>query len=155
MACVQAQGTVAVNGYEYHFHGTRLTWLEAYIYCKEKGGELATATNKFENDAIFSVYPDAKIDRWLGLQREFNWDGPFSWVDGTPFTIQSDYAGCTAKKDCLWSVNEPNSSEEDQQYCVVMGNVDECQHGPAWYDVDCFESHFPVCQRRGKMEKKY
>jgi hypothetical protein len=129
--------------YNYFMTLIPLPYPLARLACHARGGELASARTKEENERIFSLLPDRSIPRWIGGRR-WGTHGGWGWVDGSPFSTEFDYEDCIDGVDCLWMTNEPNDDGDEQ--CLQMGGPKATNDG-AWADAECSLSRLAVCER--------
>ena len=92
--------TVAFQGHHYTLYNISLTWKNAEIYCKEKGGHLVTITSAEEDEFISNLIIDKHADGiyhyWLGGTdegTEKNW----RWVTGEAWSYTN------------WDYEQPNN----------------------------------------------
>jgi len=78
-------------------------WTQAKETCEGFGGELATAKNKIESDALLDEIPDNSGPFFFGL-KEKKPEEAWTWIDGTP----------------LGSWNKWYSQPDDDATCAVL-----------------------------------
>lgn len=147
----------------------------AESFCQVQfGGNLASIHTKAENNFIYnslvrqltplgSAQPAFHIGGKRDLSVDANMVAPYSWTwtDGTPFDIATQYANCTMGRDCFWSAskfglsktsrgapinrNEPNNIG-GKDYCLSMAGRKTGSNPAVWRDDPCSKKLGFICQ---------
>lgn len=90
--------TQTFNGHKYELYNISASWRQAYRFCEQKGGHLATVTSKSENDFIRSMANNASLTNyiWLGGTDMAN-EGKWEWVTDEAFSYTN------------WNTNQPDN----------------------------------------------
>lgn len=102
---------------------TKMTWHKARTYCQSSYTDLVSVRNMSENDHISSLL---SIKSWIGPKRN-NW-GHWSDQSLTAFT--------------KWNTGQPDIIGKPVGYCAVVNTTTG-----TWWDVDCKEKHYFICQK--------
>jgi hypothetical protein len=137
----------------------QLTNSRAEARCVQLSAHLTSVESKAENLFLFNLNPSLKGIRWIGAVRNrtstsirpYSW----SWTDGKPFNIFSEYAGCRPDVDCLWQTGANSSNPEpndilQKESCIQMGHNLAVNSG-AWNDAECNVARHFICKRPGKI----
>jgi len=106
-----------------------MDWTSARAWCNDKGGELASITNEYEQAFLVNFLWGDANNFWIGLTDRNT--GYFVWID------QSDYVYTN------WQPGEPSGGNENCVEMRITGNV----HGE-WNDLDCAQQIPFVCSTR-------
>ena len=117
-SCLSEQGPS-----RYILVDTEMTWHKARTYCQSSYTDLVSVRNMSENDHISSLLSEKS---WIGLTRK-NW-GHWSDQSLTSFT--------------KWNAGQPHSNEKPVGFCAVVNTTTG-----TWWDVDCKEKHYFICQK--------
>ncbi|XP_071357196.1 C-type mannose receptor 2-like [Trachinotus anak] len=101
----------------------QMTWSQARVYCISMYRDLASVTTLSQNNQIASML---ETNTWIGLYRS-GWD---YWSDSTPTSFTN------------WHTGQPDNSGYTMQSCVAVNTT-----AHTWWDVDCNEKHYFVCQK--------
>jgi hypothetical protein len=120
---------------------TPASWQESESSAESLGGNLASIRSQAEQDWIWNTFgggTNSPRSLWIGLRREFD-GGPFSWVNGEPFSFANWFAGFPQ----LGWAPEPNNAFGDENY-VIMVREGYSEHVPpgAWNDLRSPNIHF-------------
>ena len=98
---------VEYEGHYYKMYNESASWEDAATACEELGGHLATITSA-EEQAFLSdyIYNAGKYCYWIGGHKV---DGVWQWVNGEPMEYTN------------WSMGEPNSQTEGEDYIHMFG----------------------------------
>jgi len=112
------------SGYE--IFAADVSWEEANALCIEKGGHLATITDKDEEKAIIKMAEDKGLDYvWLGGYTSFDsYNNVFAhWITGEQFSYEN------------WAKKEPSRTDMDgtPEWYLMLWNV-ESLGGWTWND---------------------
>ena len=90
---------------KYRVYNINMTWEEAKKYCEELGGHLAVITSQNEQDQIYELLKDEKLEAyWLGAYVQ---NGVWNWVTDEKFEYEN------------WYENEPNGGG-DYMYMQIF-----------------------------------
>ncbi|XP_052258892.1 macrophage mannose receptor 1-like [Dreissena polymorpha] len=106
-----------------------LSWTKARAKCQNLTSELASITDEFQQNFLYSVLPLVTRTRdrfWIGLNDIGN-QMRFQWTDKSPVTYTN------------WAVTEPNNFGNRAEDCVSIEVWDAAQRKGEWNDDICEE----------------
>ena len=120
-------GAGLYNGHIYKIFETKLSWFDAYSYCKDLGGHLATVTSAEEQAFINAMMKSDSYSAktWLGGYNDSN---GFKWVTDEEFEYGS------------WQSGQPNSAD-DADWFVIMNTT-----FGQWNDYPPLEKAYFLCE---------
>jgi len=122
-------GWKSFNSHCYKVFKERRSWADAAERCVEEGGELASIESSQENDFIFTMLGNQKIDRyWIGASDKME-EGTWKWSDGTSW------------KYTKWNGINPNDGGVGEDCLEIIGNFKG-----EWNDKNCGVQQEFVCK---------
>jgi hypothetical protein len=126
-----------LDGRDFMFCGTVVTYDEAVVRCAAAGGELLSVEDEVHNDWLRErmLAAGAEDDFWLsGTDTEV--EGVWRWQDGRVFFDQTSDGGASAAY-VPWDVDQPNDL-----------NGEDCMRstGGVWRDLNCESVLAFACQ---------
>jgi len=112
----------------YKLFQNKLSWYDAYFYCRREGGNLVSVHSKAENEFVARLDSDL-WSLWLGAGRE-RISNTWLWVDGSPFSFHN------------WRKNEPNNFDGIED-CLELWKDDY-----VWNDNGCSKRMKFVCKKK-------
>lgn len=110
------------DGHTYKIYASSKTWDDAKIWCKNKGGYLATVTSSQEQNALWKSLEDYNnLNFYLGGSCT---SGKWKWVTGEPFDFTK------------WASNEPDCAGGNENYLGLWGDV-RTDENLYWNDFTC------------------
>lgn len=101
-------GAVEYNGHYYYLYtdGTADSYEEAFKYCNDRGGYLATLTSEEENNFVYSyILQRGYNNAYFGLSESLN-KGQWEWCTGEPLSYTN------------WHSKEPNKENSNEDYAM-------------------------------------
>lgn len=101
--------TKSIDGHRYELYDISASWNQAYRFCENLGGHLATVTSTEENELIKNMLSDStvSISPWLG-GADFNSEGNWYWITGERFSYTN------------WNATEPNNTDNKEHFMSVV-----------------------------------
>lgn len=120
--------TKSANGHRYELYDINTSWNQAYRFCENLGGHLATVTSAEENEIIMSMLKDSSVNisPWLG-GADFNKEGNWYWITGEPFSYTN------------WASTEPNNAENIEHFLALFSSG-------KWYDLPVISERGFICE---------
>uniref|UniRef100_A0AC35GSZ8 C-type lectin domain-containing protein n=1 Tax=Panagrolaimus sp. PS1159 TaxID=55785 RepID=A0AC35GSZ8_9BILA len=111
----------------YFFNTSATGFAKAEIFCRERGGHLASIHDVFTNVALSQEFPpqSTEADFWIGANKLMA-HGNWSWTDGTSMDFTD------------WKKREPQNITGTD--CVALSMIDGY-----WSANDCFKNKLYVC----------
>ncbi len=96
--------------------------LQARLWAQDRGGELASITDKQENDFVTNLLRQTKIDAWIGASDEAR-EGHWVWFDSTPFKFNA------------WRPGEPSNEGGDEDFILLTHEEGKWNDGSGGWDA--------------------
>lgn len=120
------------NGHFYSLLSSN-TWSGAQAEAVALGGNLTTIDNAAENDWVFDTFSAGQRNLWIGLN-DGDFNGIYSWIDGTVFSYSNWDAGPSQQPDL----------GNDHWVFIALGDLGQGLTARKWHDVvDNPDSQFP------------
>jgi uncharacterized protein YegL len=115
------------------------TWENAFEYCEDVNGYLATITSKEENDFLFNYMTEQGYDNvYFGLT-DSSWEGHWEWKNGT----ESDYSN--------WALNEPSGQDGENYAKLSFEHPDGTWSDGVFSSLDSSGTAF-ICEWEGTFD---
>ncbi len=106
---------------------TPLSWYQARQVCLDAGSDLAVPSSKTENDFIWSLQEEAKINLWLGCTYGIEMPGQLKCYNDD----QNDYQN--------WNLNNEETSNNT---CITIK-----KQAGYWGNANCYDKKSFLCER--------
>ena len=121
------------QGHEYKLYNNALPWREAYKFCEQQGGHLATINSEEEQTFIYNIIKNksTRSYTWLGATDWYE-EGNWKWITGSKIVYYN------------WADGEPNNNY-DEDFLMIYNNSGKWNDGTDIYYSDTKAYSF-ICE---------
>ena len=121
------------QGHEYKLYNKALPWREAYKFCEQQGGHLATINSEEEQTFIYNIIKNksTRSYTWLGATDWYE-EGNWKWITGNKIVYHN------------WADGEPNNNY-DEDFMMIYNNSGKWNDGTDIYYSDTKAYSF-ICE---------